>query len=321
MKPPVGRDLKLDLVQLPFVTSGSVQAAGCSRWKDRSPVMGLVRRKNRWKKLALPLVVVAILALSLQVLEQRHPGTDNPVNHGWASITSPFLRAGAWARGQVDVVSDAVGGARSLREENEALKAALLEQQFDAARELAQHALATIAQDVSTNIPPGSFELIHAPVLAGPSRTGRQQVWISSGTLDGVSEGMVALGPQGIVGLVSEVYERSARVILITDPLSAWGAQIVSTSDMGLLRGTGDPYIVEFQFERTAVETSPGDIVVSSGMAGSLAPAGMQFGTVEEVSWNKNGEPVARVRLPSAPERLRTLFVVPLRQLSVEASR
>lgn len=285
------------------------------------PLKGLARRRKNWKKLVLPLVAVVLVALALEVVEQRRPGSENPVNHGLSTITGPFLRLGAWAREKGEVVGDALGGARTLREENEALKARLLEEKLRTATDTAQLALATIAQDVSTNIPPGSYDLIHAPVLAGPSRTGRQQVWIAAGTLDGVREGMVALGPQGIVGLVQDVYENSARVILITDSLSAWGAQVASSSDLGLLRGTGDPTLVEFQFERTAVDARPGDMVVSSGMAGSLAPAGMQFGTIEDVTWNKNGEPIARVRLPSAPDRLRTLFVVPLRQVTLEGGR
>lgn len=280
--------------------------------------MGLGRKHRKWRRPAFVAVALVLVALLLETVERRRPGAENPVNHGVLAIAGPFLRLGGWVREQGEAVSGAVGGARALEAENERLRAELLEARLRNATADAHRALSALAQDVSTNIPPGSFDLVHAPVLLNPSRTGRQQVWVAVGALDGIREGMVALGPQGIAGVVTQVFERNARVSLITDDGAAWGAQVADSGDLGLLRGTGHRSLVELHFERTAVSAGVGDLVVSSGMAGSLAPAGMQFGVVEEVTWNKKGEPMALVRLPGAPERLRTLFIAPLDRLPLE---
>lgn len=283
--------------------------------------MGLGRRNRRWKRVAVAAVALVLAALFLEAVERRRPGAENPVNHGVLTIAGPFLRLGAWVGDQGSVATGALRGARELREENERLRAELQETRLHNAVADARRTLSSLAQDVSTNIPPGSFDLFHAPVIANPVRTGRQQVWVAVGSLDGIREGMVALGPQGIAGMVTDVFERTARVSLLTDDQAAWGAQVAESGDLGLLRGTGHPSLVEMHFERTAVSADVGDLVVSSGMAGSLAPAGMQFGVVEEVTWNKKGEPVALVRLPGTPERLRTLFIAPLDRLPAEAPR
>lgn len=137
----------------------------------------------------------------------------------------------------------------------------------------------------------------------------------------GLGEGMVVLGPHGVVGILEGVYESTAKVLLLTDSRSTWGAQVEGRGELGLLRGTGDPRVVELHFDRTATESVEEEIIVTSGMAGSIAPGGIPFGRVLSVKANRKGEPMALVELPQEPARLRTLFILPLERISVEAIR
>lgn len=235
---------------------------------------------------------------------------------GWVMpLGAPFLEAGGWVRDRGAVVWTALFDAERLRQENESLKKADLEDRLRAAGEGANRTVAFLAQHVSTHVPPGAFDLVPAPVLAGPAVRGPRQLWIGRGSEDGVEAGHVVLGPEGIAGEVADVYRAMARVELVTDREAAWGAAVGEESELGMLRGTGAPDMVEFHFHRTVATAQPGDPVVSSGMAASLAPGGIPFGVVEEVTHNAEAQPVAMVRLAMAPGSLRTVFVLRQRRV------
>lgn len=126
---------------------------------------------------------------------------------------------------------------------------------------------------------------------------------------------MIVLGAYGIVGEVTKVYQRTSLVELVTDEAAVWGAEVDARGDLGLAKGTGDPSFIEFHFNLSSTETEPGETLVSSGMAGSIAPGGVPFGKVQELRRSKEGEVVAIVRLPEPPEELRTMFVLPQRRI------
>ncbi len=259
---------------------------------------------------------VAALVLAAVVLGRvSSPGAPGPVAQFSAAMTSPFLKAGSAFHNQGGHFWAAVFGSKRMAAENEALRAELAELRVRRAREDSFEALGTLTQEVSTNIPDGSFDLISAPVLAPPLTSERQHLWIDRGTVDDLEPGMVVLSTNGVIGIVFEVYKETAVVELITDERSVWGAQMDLRDVRGLIHGTGDPRRVELHFEHTAATAEVGEMVVTSGMAGSAAPGGLPFGEIEKITHNSRGEPAAIVLLPEEPDRLRTVFVLPVVRL------
>jgi rod shape-determining protein MreC len=272
----------------------------------------LGRRRHRWESLIKAVVSLLVVGLVFQTIASRRSGSDNPLSKSVVFVSSPFLRLGSVVHGAVASFWTGAFSSSELEEENKQLCQELAQLRLDKATDRAQQTLEWLSQEISTTIPRGTYDLIPVSVLSGPMLGDRQITWVNGGREQGLEAGMVVLGPHGIVGEIDEVYSSTALVELITDEKAAWGAEIDERGETGVVHGTGDPELIELEFAQTAIKAKPGDVVVSSGMAGSLAPGGVPFGTVEEIRTNKAGEPIAVVRVPQAPSKLRTVFVIPV---------
>lgn len=278
----------------------------------------LGRRSSRIGSTATICVALVLAGLFLGAVQSRRAETSDSIDQTSGAAAGPLLRAGAAIRQQGDVLHQSLFGAEALATENEALRAEVARLKLESANAQARRTLDTLNQEISTNIASGSFDLIPAPVLSGPAPGGRQQLWIALGRQQGLETGMVVMAAEGIIGLVSKVYDQTALVLLITDAKAKWGAELGSTGELGILQGTGDPRTAMFRFSRTTANAEAGEAVVSTGMAGSLAPGGVPFGRVVELSHSKKGEPVAIVELAVEPGRLRTVFILPTVRIPTE---
>ena len=108
-----------------------------------------------------------------------------------------------------------------------------------------------------------------------------QTVLIDKGRKDGVQIGFPVINPQGVVGLVVEVTDRYAKVMLITDPNSAVDALAQKSRARGMIKGGTSGYCV-LDYVLRKHELAKGDTVVSSGMDG-VFPKGLPIGKVAEV--------------------------------------
>jgi rod shape-determining protein MreC len=275
----------------------------------------LGRRKSRLERVLVFMAGLVVVAIALHAASA---GGQGPLERGIASLAELPLRAGAGVHRLASNLWLASFEADRLREENEELRAQLLANRISQSIDLAEAATAELAERVAATLPMGPVDLITAPVLAAPSAGHRQVLWVGMGTNEGVHPGMAVLGPHGLIGLVERTTSGMAMIRLVTDRLSSWGAEVSGLGELGLLKGTGDPTIVELHFSRTATEATGGLPVTTSGMAGSVAPAGIPFGTVIEVVASKKDEPMARVELPSDPSRLRTVWILPQRPIELE---
>lgn len=278
----------------------------------------LGRSKQTVQKVAFALGALLLSGLVLDAISPTGVGDAGPLRSGVVALASPIMRLGAGLHERMSELWAGVFGAEALERENEALRQELIELRVRRSTDRARETLASLSQQMSTNIPEGTYDLIAASVLSGPAAHGRKVLWIDKGTRDGLRGGMVVLGPHGIIGEVEQVFEVTALVELVTDVKAAWGAEVEGQGELGLVRGTADPLRIEFSFSRTTVSAEPGALVVSSGMAGSVAPGGVPFGKIESISRNKSGEPVAVVKLEEAPESLRTVFILPLARIPRE---
>ncbi len=191
-------------------------------------------------------------------------------------------------------VSGTVGGAVGnlvrfwqLEAENRALKEELkeyaqLKSQVTELREENQR-LRALLDFVQRN----PYEFISAEVVARSPDNWFREVVINRGTHHGIRKDMVVVTSAGLVGRVSAVAPRTAKVMLITDAESGVGALVQRSRDAGVVfgqAGGGGRLLMRF----FSPEAAPlvGDTIVSSGL-GPVYPEGIFIGQVVAVKGDK----------------------------------
>ena len=237
------------------------------------------------------LVLVALVLVTLSFRE----GDDGPVSSAQAGaatalrpfqvaadrIAEPFRDAYAW----VDGLFDARSEAEQLRAENERLRQQLVQGQLavrenDRLRELLEF------RD-GPRLPDG-FRGLAAGVISRPAAAFAQSIVVAVGRNDGVRVDDPVVTADGLVGTVSRVSSRTARVTLLTDDQSAISAIDLATEASGIVRAGGSPR-GPLRLDRVPKEAvvRVGDTVVTSGWRStrlaSLYPKGIQIGRVTSV--------------------------------------
>jgi rod shape-determining protein MreC len=108
-----------------------------------------------------------------------------------------------------------------------------------------------------------------------------RSVLVAVGSQQGVAKGQAVVTGEGLVGRVTEVGERSARILLITDLNSRIPVVVDSSRDRAVLAGdnTARPRLLYLSPD---AHVAPGDRIVTSGHGGAL-PAGLPVGVIAEV--------------------------------------
>jgi rod shape-determining protein MreC len=122
---------------------------------------------------------------------------------------------------------------------------------------------------------------ITARVLADSGGAFVRSLLVGAGGGQGVVRGQVAMTGEGMVGRVSDVGDRTARVLLITDLNSRIPVVMEGTRDRAVLAGDNGP-MPRLLYLGIDARVSPGDRVVTSGHGGAL-PAGLPVGVVAAV--------------------------------------
>jgi len=115
-------------------------------------------------------------------------------------------------------------------------------------------------------------------VLTDSGTAFRQSVLLNVGGRDGIVDGWATMDGLGLVGRISGVGERTARVMLLTDPSSRLPVTILPSGQHALMTGDNTP-LPALDFIERPEEVRPGDRVVSSG-DGGVFPAGLPVGQV-----------------------------------------
>jgi rod shape-determining protein MreC len=146
-------------------------------------------------------------------------------------------------------------------------------------------------------------------VMADSGSPFRQSVLLNVGSRDGIRDGWATMDGIGLVGRISGVGERTARVILITDSNSRIPVTIQPSGQKAMLSGDNSP-LPPLEFVEDTDEVRPGDRVVTSG-DGGVFPAGLLVGQVV-LSTDK------RLRVDLAADYQRLEFLRVLRSHELE---
>ena len=147
------------------------------------------------------------------------------------------------------------------------------------------------------------FTHITGVVLADSGSPFRQTVLLNVGARDGIIDGWAAMDGIGLVGRISGVGDRTARVIMLSDNSSRIPVTIEPTGQYALMVGDNSSR-PPIDFVENPEAVRPGDRVVSSG-DGGVFPAGLLIGQVVQSSSGR-----LRVRLAADIQRLEFLRII-----------
>ena len=235
-----------------------------------------IQARQALARLTLPVLIVASLAIMLL-------GRATPLVPERARISLSDALAPLYA--VVDVPWRSVrAGARTVREtfllrsENERLRVEneRLRHWYDVA--MALDAENATLKDNLHWVPDPKLSYVTARVVADAGGVYARSVLLSVGPHNDIRRGEIALDANGLVGRVTEVGQRSARVLLITDMNSRIPVLLERSRARAILAGGNTPS-PKLLYVQDGVHPEEGERVVTSAEAGAF-PSGLLIGTV-----------------------------------------
>ena len=232
---------------------------------------------------------------------------DSPrVERFRAQIVDRIVPSFEWAMAPVTALADMAENFQSyqkLYEQNQELRREL--QRMKAWKEAALQLEQKNAKLLDLNkvrLDP-KLTYITGVVLADSGSPFRQSVLVNVGARDGIRDGWAAVDGLGLVGRISGLGQRTARVILLTDSNSRIPVTIQPSGQKAILAGdnTAAPPL---EFLEKPELVRPGDSVISSG-DGGVFPAGLLVGRVAQGADRR-----LRVHLAADYERLEYLRIL-----------
>lgn len=246
-----------------------------------------MRRSGSAARLPLPFRVInqrmaflglIALAIGLMVFGKTETPLVEAVRTRVTDAFVPVLDLLSRPAGAITWVTDRIGSLANahsdnarLREENQRLlqwedRARQLEAENRSLRELLGFA------------PENPVASVSARVIADAAGSFARSFVVAAGSRDGVARGHVAVSAEGLVGRVSDVGDRGARVLLITDISSQVPVVIEGSRARALLAGDNSdrPRLVLLG---AGGRPLVGDRVITSGHGG-LFPPGIPVGVV-----------------------------------------
>ncbi|MDE6137484.1 MAG: rod shape-determining protein MreC [Muribaculaceae bacterium] len=155
------------------------------------------------------------------------------------------------------------------------------------------------------------FRFIVANVINNSIARPFNYITLNKGTLDGVKPEMGVIDASGVVGIVSVVGPRSARVISLLNPHFRLSCKLKGTDNFGSLVWDGrDPEVAQLEELPRHTVSRAGDTVVTSGYS-SVFPPGLPVGIVMDEAGSDHGDFFSlKVRLLSDFSALNNVQVV-----------
>jgi rod shape-determining protein MreC len=228
------------------------------------------------QRFALPVLVLA--SVGMVVLGKADALLFERIRIMFADVASPVLAIVSQPVAAIDRVVDRVQGAITLYSENDQLRRdnARLMQWQNVAQGLAVEN-ARLRQLLNL-APDPAVSFVSTRVIANSGGSFVRSVLIDAGTRDGLARGQAAMTGAGLAGRVTEVGERAARVLLLTDRNSHVPVTFDGSHERAVLAGdNSDRPQLLYLPDQSAVKI--GDRIVSSG-DGGVFPPGLPIGIV-----------------------------------------
>jgi rod shape-determining protein MreC len=241
--------------------------------------VAVYRRSTRHRFLLILLVLTSITVITVDV-RGGGSGAMESIRRGARDAFAPVQSA---ADDVFNPVSDFFGGLfryGHLKSENARLRRQLndargkVNASSNADRER-QELLALQKLSFADNIP-----AVAARVVATSPSNFQLTVEIERGLPSGIQKGMPVVTGAGLVGKVVAVSQERATVLLLTDPSFNVGIRLSSSGDVGVARGNGTRQPLPVDLVDVGTKVSGDEVVVTSGLQGSVFPPGIPVGKV-----------------------------------------
>ncbi len=243
-------------------------------------------------KLTLPVLIAA--AFGLMLLGKADALLAEQARMALADALAPLFAVVAEPVASVQTAMDEAEAMFTLRADNARLK-----QQNEVLRQWQAVALALDAENATLKanlrwVPDPAPSYVTARVVADAGGVYARAVLLSVGPNHGITRGQIALDDRGLVGRVTELGSRSARVLLMTDINSRIPVILENSRARAILTGTNGPR-PRLMYWPEGVLPAEGERVVTSAEANAF-PAGLPVGTVHYSANNvPEVEPAARL--------------------------
>jgi len=194
------------------------------------------------------------------------------------------LAPGKWAASRVSSFWDRYVYFVGLREENDSLRAALVEASQELALLRERAAEADRLSRILTIRPPVAWSRQGARVIShrlGPNAA-LETVLLDKGALDGLKVNTPVAGPDGIIGRLLRLSPSAATVLLVTDPNSRIPVTSQKNRTQGILKGEGASNEMVVQYVALGAPLEEGELLVTSGLE-DIFPKGLPVARVTEV--------------------------------------
>ncbi len=227
-------------------------------------------------KLTLPVLIVA--AFGLLLLGKADALIAERARMALSDTLAPIFNVLARPLQSIRGIFDDGQQMLSLARDNEALRA-----ENERLRKWQAVALALDAENQALKanlhwLPEPAPTYVTARVVADAGGVYARSVLLSIGPNNAVRKGQIALDASGLVGRVTEVGARSARVLLLTDMNSRIPVMLEGSRAPGILVGGNSPY-PKLMYLPEGTRPAEGERVITSAVAGAF-PAGLLVGTV-----------------------------------------
>jgi rod shape-determining protein MreC len=229
----------------------------------------------------MTLALLGAAAIALLAIEKTNPEVAESARGAAADVIAPILdllsRPSASAAQAIDSVRD-LG---RLREENAQLKlqqARLLQWQTVA------HRLDHENQELRKLLnlaPDPKARFVTARVVGGSGGAFVRSILVAAGSKDGVRKNQAAITGEGLIGRVSEVGERAARILLLTDVNSNIPVFVERTRERAIAHGDSSNTMA-LKYVPGDLAATVGDRIVTSGHGG-VFPPGLPVGIITAV--------------------------------------
>ncbi len=244
------------------------------------------------KKTTLICMLSALVIFAMLILAVAGRSRFPLVNRAVATVLLPaenvitsIGRAGDGIRGYWRALTVLQGENEQLKRENEELRRENINAAAMYAENRQLHALLDY-KELQRN-----QTLLGARVIARNFGNLRDSVYIDAGAAQGLRREMPVISGGALTGIVDEVYEDYARVLLVTSSRCKIGARVLRASSraVGIVSGRSaadGQLVMEYVFRDASI--ARGDTIVTSGLSGNH-PENILIGVVSDVRLNSLG--------------------------------
>ena len=235
-----------------------------------------IQARQAIARLTLPVLILASLGLIL--LSRASPVVGERARTTLSDALAPLYGVLDVPFSVVRTMGADIADTFTLRAEN-----ARLRQENGRLRRWYDVAMALDAENATLKanlhwIPDPALSYVTARVVADAGGVYARSVLLSIGPNNTVRKGQIALDANGLVGRVTEVGARSARVLLLTDMNSRIPVMLEGSRAPAILVGGNAPY-PKLMFLPEGTKPAEGERVITSAVAQAF-PAGLLVGTV-----------------------------------------